>query len=89
MSKLSEAKRMRKLVSEYHISGQSQKAFAQSRGLTKGKLHYWVKKLSKESNNISEASCSFIPIEVGDSEVSTSRFILIHLPNGLEIQIPV
>lgn len=89
MSKFSVSKKMRKLVSLYESSGQSQKAFAQSHGLTEGKLHYWIKKLSKESITEPQGVSSFIPLEVTDSELPASKTILIRMPNGLEIQIPM
>lgn len=88
MSKSSESTRMHKLVSAYHNSGQSQKAFAQAHGLTKGKLHYWIKKLLKESIPSPETS-SFIPLEMTSRESSSSKVITIRTSDGLEIQIPM
>lgn len=89
MSKSSESARMHKLVSAYHNSGQSQKAFAQSHGLTKGKLHYWIKKFSKESIPSSETSSPFIPLEMTGTEPCSSKVIIIRTTDGLEIQIPM
>ncbi|WP_299244416.1 hypothetical protein [uncultured Aquimarina sp.] len=40
MSQSSESKGMEELVSSYHSSGQTQKAFAKAQGLTEGKLYY-------------------------------------------------
>jgi transposase-like protein len=79
---------MHKLVSAYHNSGQSQKTFAQAHGLTEGKLHYWIKKLSKESIPSLETS-SFIPLEMPHTESSSSKVIIIRTSDGLEIQIPM
>ncbi len=79
---------MRKLVSLYQSSGQSQKAFAQAHGLTEGKLHYWIKKLSKEFIPSPQTS-SFIPLEMTSTESSSSRVITIRTLDGLEIQIPM
>jgi len=86
---LSVTKKMRKLVSLYHISGQSQKSFAQSHGLTEGKLYYWIKKFSKKELSSPEASNTFIPIDISEPEESSCKTILIRMPNGLEIEIPI
>lgn len=82
---------MRKLVSLYYNSGQSRKSFANSHGVTESKLYYWIKKFSKEQNQVPslETSSSFIPLEVSDSKDFSERTILIRMPNGLEIQIPI
>ena len=80
---------MRKLVSAYHSSGQSQKTFARSHGLTKGKLHYWIKKFSKQSPTASQVTSSFIPLEMASTGSSVSRVITIRTSEGLEIQIPM
>lgn len=54
MLKLPENQRVEELVSSYHSSGQIQKDFAKSHGLIrKGKLHYWIKKLSPASVEVS------------------------------------
>jgi len=50
MSKSSISDEMKELVSAFLTSGQSQKEFAESHGLSKGKLHYWVKKFSEALN---------------------------------------
>lgn len=80
---------MRNLVSLYQSSGQSQKAFAKSHGLTEGKLYYWVKKFSKENTTTSVASSSFIPVEMTSTESCSSKAIIIRTSDGLEIQIPM
>ena len=80
---------MKELVSVFLNSGQSQKEFAEAHGLTKGKLHYWVKKFSESPTTVSKSTSSFIPLEVSSSEELQSRTILIRMPNGLEIQIPI
>ncbi len=83
------SQQMRKLVSAYHSSGQSQRSFAQAHGLTEGKLHYWVKKFSKEPSTGPQGAPSFIPLEVTAPGVPMPSAIMIRMPNGLEIQIPV
>ena len=80
---------MSTLVSAFFNSGQSQKEFAEAHGLTKGKLHYWVKKFSEARTTEPKVTSSFIPLEVSASEPPLSRTILIRMPNGLEIQIPI
>jgi len=47
MSKSSISYEIKELVSVFLTSGQSQKGFSEAHGLTKGKLHYWVKKFSE------------------------------------------
>lgn len=87
MSQLSEAQRMGKLVSSYHRSGQSQKDFAKAHGLTGGKLHYWIKKLSIPEEQ--EPLPEFIPLEVSNFFSRSSKSIIIRMADGMEIQIPV
>ena len=89
MSRSSISDEMKELVSAFLTSGQSQKEFAESHGLSKGKLHYWVKKFSEASITAPKATTSFIPLEVSSSEELQSRTILIRMPDGLEIQISI
>lgn len=86
MSQLSESKRMEQLVSSYHSSGQTQKNFAKAHGLTKGKLHYWIKKLSTPV--LEESLPEFIPLNLS-SPTAVSKCIVIRMPDGMEIQIPL
>lgn len=85
------SKKMIKLVKSYQESGESQKVFALSQGLSKGKLNYWIKKLS-EASKISTPSevSSFMPIELTAlSKGKTDKNIIIRLGNGIEIEIPI
>ena len=86
MSKLSESRRMEELVSSYHSSGQSQKDFAKAHGLTEGKLHYWIKKLSRSVEQ--EPLPEFIPLDVS-LPTRGSKCIVIRTADGMKIQIPV
>lgn len=86
MSKLSESSRMESLVCSYHSSGQTQKDFAKAHGLTEGKLHYWIKKLSVPREE--EPSSEFIPLDLSLPSRG-SRCIVIHIPGGMEVKIPV
>lgn len=86
MSQLSESKRMEELVTSYHSSGQTQKDFAKAHGLTEGKLHYWIKKLSTPV--VEESLPDFIPLDLS-LPTRGSKHIIIRMPDGIEIQIPV
>lgn len=80
---------MIKLVAKYEASGQSQRDFAVTHGLSKSKLHYWVKKSSKSPNSPCAGTISdFLPLEITPSE-KTDKVILIRLVSGIEIEIPV
>lgn len=89
MSNTSTESKMRKLVSQYHVSGQSQREFSSLHGVTEGKLHYWIKKLISSEDQAPEvsASKSFIPISITD--VKSERIILIRCSSGVEIEIPI
>jgi len=81
---------MRKLVSQYHLSGQSQREFSSAHGVTEGKLHYWIKKLASSSTDQApEATVSkaFVPISITD--VKADRILLIRCASGVEIEIPI
>ena len=81
-------KEMLKLVTAYGSSNQTQEVFAASHGISKGKLHYWMKKLSRYSvSQPFTKTPSFVPIEVTAPQVACS--ILIRCSNGVEIEIPV
>jgi hypothetical protein len=88
MSKTTNSAAMESLVSRFHLSGQDQKSFAQSNGISKGKLHYWIKKLAAPSKTApSGQSTNFIPLEV--EQAPTARFIVIRCASGVEIEIPL
>ena len=89
MSQLSKSQKMRTLVASFHQSDQSMASFARAHGLTRDQLYYWIKKFSNESEDQVAASSGFIPVEVGELEPSTPRFITIRTSDGLEIQIPI
>lgn len=79
---------MTKLVALYKESGQSQKEFAVSHGVSEGKLHYWITKISKpEKVKPVSKKVGFVPIEVVPGQVG--RTILIRCTSGVEIEIPV
>ena len=82
---------MAKLVDRYKASGQSQKTFAASHGVSEGKLHYWITKLSRPDKALPLADGpSFVPIEISPwLSRKTDQAILIRLKNGVEIEIPV
>ena len=82
---------MGKLVKEYGQSRESQKSFAAAHGLSEGKLHYWIKKLSRPSKVLPPASePAFVPIAITPSPSGqTDQVILIRLTSGVEIEIPV
>jgi len=82
---------MVKMVRKYEASGQSQRDFALVHGLSKSKLHYWIKKLSKPDKVLPKANeFPFVPIEITTSPSrKTDQTILIRLTSGVEIEIPV
>ena len=82
---------MRKLVKEYIKSGESQNSFASAQGISKSKLHYWIKKSSKPSKAVPpDNAVSFVPIEITKSPLQqTDQVILIRLTSGVEIEIPI
>ncbi|SFF67486.1 Transposase [Salegentibacter agarivorans] len=80
---------MRKLVTSYYKSGQSQTAFARAHGISKGKLSYWVNKFIKEKDK-KPAKSNFVSLSASPSTAPTSsRSMHIRLGNGVEIEIPL
>ncbi|ADF53736.1 MAG: hypothetical protein CMP12_10350 [Zunongwangia sp.] len=80
---------MRKLVTSYYESGQSQTAFARDHGISKGKLCYWVNKFLKEESKKPEKS-NFVSLSANLSTTPiSSRSMHIRLGNGVEIEIPL
>ena len=80
--------KMRKLVAEYHKSGQSQKLFASSHDLRESKLSYWIRKFAK-TEPVSKASISdFVPLSVTTS-TTTEKYLVIRCSSGVEIEIPL
>ena len=80
---------MRKLVTSYYESGQSQTAFARAHGISKGKLSYWVNKFIKEKEK-KPAKSNFVSLSATPSTAPTSsRSMHIRLGNGVEIEIPL
>lgn len=82
---------MRRLVSLYQESGQSQKVFCEAHGITEDKLNYWMQKLSETSKKKTpslEATSDFIPI-TATAEVKSTHCITIRCRNGVEIEIPM
>lgn len=90
---MSTAKKMAALVNAYHKSGESQKSFASTHGVSKGKLNYWIQKLSETEKDFAvDKSSSFMPIAITDSAKHTSsigKVIIIRLAGGIEIEIPL
>ena len=91
MSRESLSVKMKSLVKQYRASGQSRKVFAHAHGISEAKLSYWLKKLSKSApNNKQEPSpCGFVALEVDPSSLKGRDYLLIHLPSGVEIEIPL
>ena len=79
-------KHMESLVKDYHKSSLTQEAFASRHGISKGKLHYWMKKFFKLKHK--EPVPEFIPLEV-PLPARGSKCIVIRMADGMEIQIPV
>lgn len=80
---------MRKLVTSFYESGQSQTAFARAHGISKGKLSYWVNKFIKEKEK-KPAKSNFVSLSATPSTAPTSsRSMHIRLGNGVEIEIPL
>lgn len=91
MSKEDIASNMKALVLEYRKSGQTRKAFAQAHGISEPKLNYWLKKSSKSTpkHKKSGPSSGFVPLKVTPSSLDARADLLIRLPSGVEIQIPL
>jgi len=92
MAKKDTASRMRKLVDEFSVSGQSRKAFAAAHGIKEGKLQYWISKLTaskKETSIAATLEKDFVPITLPGVAPLEGRNILIRLQSGVEIEIPL
>ena len=91
MSKTNIAIQMKPLVAQYRESGQTRKAFALAHGISEAKLIYWIKKLSKSApkNKKLPPESDFVPLEVKSSSSSTAGHLMIRLPSGVEIEIPL
>ena len=81
--------KMRKLVSEYHKSGQSQKFFAAAHNLKKGKLNYWIHKFAIEKPASSLPKSDFVPLSVCTTSTDTEKHLIIRCTSGVEIEIPI
>ncbi len=70
--------KMKKLVMDYHKSGESRATFSKAHGLSIAKLSYWVTYYNKEKKETG----NFVQL----SPPRTMTQIRIHLPNGIEIE---
>lgn len=91
MSNIDNRQKMQELVKHYHGSNKDQITFADANGISAGKLHYWIKKLSpkKEKPIVGGSSDKFIPIEIAPSSGGSPKHILIRTSDGIEIEVPV
>jgi len=90
MTKKDTTIQMCKLVKDFRDSGQSQKAFAAAHGIKKGKLHYWISKLSKPQQSVTPLAVpkkDFVAIEVAPER--EARCIMIRLKSDVEIENPL
>jgi len=85
--------RMRKLVAEYHQSGESLRQFSIDHGISRTKLNYWVKRFKDSSMDEfpteERISSKFIPIDLSGRSNSESSYIIINKPCGTQIMIPL
>ena len=91
MSKEDIAAKMKPLVLKYRSSGQSRKAFALAHGISLPKLDYWIKKLSKSAakHKKGPSASDFVPLYVEPSPLNARAHLMIRLPSGVEIEIPL
>lgn len=91
MSKADIATKMKALVLAYRESGQTRKTFAWAHGISEPKLTYWIKKFSKSGATPKKlpSSSGFVPIEVDPAPLNARGHLLIRLPSGVEIEIPL
>ena len=91
MSKEDLAAKMRALVSQYRDSGQTRKAFASAHGISAAKLAYWIKKLSGSDveNKKKSSGFGFVTVGIEPAPLSSKDHLLIRLPNGVELEIPM
>lgn len=82
---------MTNLVAQYKASDLSQRDFAARHGISKSKFHYWLTKLSKSVKTLPLVTeSSFLPIAISPSpSEKPEQVIMIRLPSGVEIEIPV
>ena len=78
---------MEALVKSFHKSSLTQEEFASKHDISKGKLHYWIKKFSEPVRE--SVVPEFIPLEISNFSSKISKSIIIRMPDGMEIQIPV
>lgn len=81
-------KRMGKLVKLYGSTDRTQEEFAAAHDISKGKLHYWIRKLSGPPKPATIKRPVFVPVEV-PLVGQAAPTILIRLANGVEIEIPL
>ncbi len=74
---------MLKLVADFEQSGQSQRFFCQSAGISLAKFGYWVRKVRNEK----ETSAGFLKIETHFASQPVGQVELIY-PNGVRIIVP-
>lgn len=86
MTRSSIATEMRKLVSNYYESGQSQSTFARNHGISKGKLSYWIHRFPRKEVK-EPVKSNFVALSVPPSTQTSTQSMVIRLGNGVEIEI--
>ena len=81
MNQKDNAIRMRKLVGDFRNSYMSFNKFAEAHGISRGKLHYWVRRFgsSIELDAVGESG-KFIPLDLPLSNSQELRYIIINKP---------
>ncbi len=90
MNRKDNALRMRKLVGDFRNSDMSFNKFAEAHGISRGKLHYWVRRIGSniELDAMGESG-KFIPLELPVNQTQELRYIIINKPCGTQIKIPL
>ena len=90
MNRKDNASRMGKLVADFRNSEMSFNKFAAAHGISRGKLHYWVKRLDDAPGlDAIENSNHFIPLNIPSGSSGELRYIIINKPCGTQIKIPL
>jgi len=69
-------------ITQWQVSGLTQKAYCQEQGLRYATFGYWVRKLRAATEEVGTLSSGFVPVTAATSPSG----LTLALPNGLEIR---
>jgi len=84
MSKEEKRRKMLTLAGQWQQSGMSQQAFAREHNINVFTLRYWINKKRRQQNE-ENGSSGFVQL----NNLAATGDIILHYPNGVELQLPL